>query len=94
MLSTALADIGGKGLFTKEIDEALLDGRIDIAVHSMKDVPTYLPAGTVLPCNLPREDVRDVFISPKAKSLADLPEGAVVGSASLRRQAQVIELPR
>lgn len=89
ILSTALADIGGKGLFTKEIDEALLEGRIDIAVHSMKDVPTYLPAGTVLPCNLPREDVRDVFISTKAKSLAELPPGAVVGSASLRRQAQV-----
>jgi len=90
ILSTALADIGGKGLFTKEIDEALLEGRIDIAVHSMKDVPTYLPAGTVLPCNLPREDVRDVFISTKAKSLAELPPGAVVGSASLRRQAQIL----
>ena len=89
VLSTALADIGGKGLFTKEIDEALLDGRIDIAVHSMKDVPTYLPEGTVLPCNLPREDTRDVFISPKAKSLAELPAGSVVGSASLRREAQI-----
>uniref|UniRef100_A0A383VIX0 hydroxymethylbilane synthase n=1 Tax=Tetradesmus obliquus TaxID=3088 RepID=A0A383VIX0_TETOB len=74
----------------KEIDEALLDGRIDIAVHSMKDVPTYLPEGTVLPCNLPREDVRDVFISPVAKDLSELPEGAVVGSASLRRQAQLL----
>lgn len=90
VLGQPLADIGGKGLFTKEIDEALLDGRIDIAVHSMKDVPTYLPEGTILPCNLPREDVRDVFISPTAKSLADLPEGAVVGSASLRRQAQLL----
>ena len=90
ILNQPLADIGGKGLFTKEIDDALLDGRIDIAVHSMKDVPTYLPPGTVLPCNLPREDVRDVFISTKYKSLADLPADAVVGSASLRRQAQLL----
>jgi hydroxymethylbilane synthase len=90
ILNQPLSDIGGKGLFTKEIDDALLDGRIDIAVHSMKDVPTYLPAGTVLPCNLPREDVRDVFISDKYQSLAELPEGAVVGSASLRRQAQIL----
>lgn len=90
ILGQPLADIGGKGLFTKEIDEALLDGRIDIAVHSMKDVPTYLPEGTILPCNLPREDVRDVFISPVAKDLSELPEGAVVGSASLRRQAQLL----
>ncbi|KAJ6740566.1 hypothetical protein OIU79_000643 [Salix purpurea] len=61
--SQPLADIGGKGLFTKEIDEALINGDIDIAVHSMKDVPTYLPEKTILPCNLPREDVRDAFIS-------------------------------
>ena len=59
MLDQPLADIGGKGLFTKEIDTALLNGDVDIAVHSMKDVPTYLPEGTVLPCNLPREDTRD-----------------------------------
>lgn len=90
ILNQPLADIGGKGLFTKEIDDALLDGRIDIAVHSMKDVPTYLPPGTVLPCNLPREDTRDVFISARYSSLAELPEGAVVGSASLRRQAQLL----
>lgn len=90
ILNQPLADIGGKGLFTKEIDDALLDGRIDIAVHSMKDVPTYLPPGTVLPCNLPREDVRDVFISEKYKNLSELPAGAVVGSASLRRQAQIL----
>jgi hydroxymethylbilane synthase len=90
VLNQPLADIGGKGLFTREIDDALLDGRIDIAVHSMKDVPTYLPAGTQLQCNLPREDVRDVFISTKYASLAELPEGAVVGSASLRRQAQIL----
>ncbi|GAB4816451.1 hypothetical protein N2152v2_003497 [Parachlorella kessleri] len=93
ILNQPLADIGGKGLFTKEIDDALLDGRIDIAVHSMKDVPTYLPPGTVLPCNLPREDVRDVFISPQATTLEELAskkQGAVVGSASLRRQAQIL----
>ena len=90
MLGQPLADIGGKGLFTKEIDDALLDGRIDIAVHSMKDVPTYLPKGTILSCNLPREDVRDVFISSKYSSLAELPKGSVVGSASLRRQAQIL----
>jgi hydroxymethylbilane synthase len=90
VLGQPLADIGGKGLFTKEIDDALLDGRIDIAVHSMKDVPTYLPKGTILPCNLPREDVRDVFISSKYSSLAELPKGSVVGSASLRRQAQIL----
>ncbi|XP_042498423.1 porphobilinogen deaminase, chloroplastic [Macadamia integrifolia] len=85
-----LADLGGKGLFTKEIDEALLNGEIDIAVHSMKDVPTYLPAGTILPCNLPREDVRDVFISSSAASLAGLPIGSIVGTASLRRKSQIL----
>ncbi|KAF9625447.1 hypothetical protein IFM89_022844 [Coptis chinensis] len=63
---------------------------IDIAVHSMKDVPTYLPNGTILPCNLPREDVRDAFISLSAASLAELPSGSVVGSASLRRQSQIL----
>ncbi|OAN49112.1 hydroxymethylbilane synthase [Paramagnetospirillum marisnigri] len=85
-----LAEIGGKGLFTKELDEAMLSGRIHLAVHSMKDVPTLLPDGIDLPCILPREDVRDAFISLKAKSLADLPEGAVIGSASLRRAAQIL----
>ncbi|KAM7278514.1 hypothetical protein ACFE04_005648 [Oxalis oulophora] len=78
ILSQPLADIGGKGLFTKEIDEALLNGDIDIAVHSMKDVPTYLPEKTILPCNLEREDVRDAFISLSAASLADLPAGSVL----------------
>lgn len=73
MLDKPLADIGGKGLFTRELDVALLSGRIDIAVHSMKDVPTYLPEGTVLPCNLEREDVRDAFLSAKYKSIAELP---------------------
>ncbi len=89
ILDRPLSEIGGKGLFTKEIDNAQLEGRIDIAVHSMKDVPTWLPEGIDLPCILPREDVRDVFISNKAKCLADLPAGSVVGSASLRRQAQI-----
>lgn len=90
VLDRPLAEIGGKGLFTKEIDEALLAGRIDLAVHSMKDVPTLIPDGTMMAALLPREDVRDAFISIKAKSLADLPLGAVVGTASLRRQAQIL----
>jgi hydroxymethylbilane synthase len=82
-----LADEGGKGLFTKEIEEALLDGRIDLAVHSAKDMPTLLPAGLLLAACLEREDARDAFISRKAKSLAALPQGASLGTASLRRQA-------
>jgi hydroxymethylbilane synthase len=90
VLDRTLAAIGGKGLFTKEIDEAQLEGRIDIAVHSMKDVPTVLPDGIVLPCILEREDTRDAFLSLKAKRLADLPAGAVVGTASLRRGAQIL----
>jgi hydroxymethylbilane synthase len=84
-----LRDFGGKGLFTKEIDEALLDGAIDLAVHSMKDLPTRLPDGVIVAAVLPRADVRDAFISTKAGSLADLPPGAVVGTSSLRRAAQV-----
>ena len=90
ILTQPLADIGGKGLFTKEIDEALLNNEIDIAVHSMKDVPTYLPDKIILPCNLEREDVRDAFISTTASSLADLPAGSVVGTASLRRKSQLL----
>ena len=91
----ALADAGGKGLFTKEIEEALIDGRIDAAVHSMKDMPTWLPEGLVIGCVLPREDARDVLFSRhpakdgSAGTLDDLPQGAVVGTASLRRQAIV-----
>jgi hydroxymethylbilane synthase len=85
-----LAEIGGKGLFTKEIEEALLDRRIDLAVHSMKDVPTFLPPGLEIVCLLPREDPRDAFLSRRAASLAALPAGAIVGTASLRRQAQVL----
>jgi len=87
-----LQDQGGKGLFTKELDEALLDGRIDAAVHSMKDLPTRMPAGIVLACVPAREDQRDAFIATRAKSLIELPPGATVGTASLRRQAQTLHL--
>lgn len=87
-----LRDFGGKGLFTKEIDEALLGKTVDIAVHSMKDLPTDLPPGITIAAVLPRGDVRDAFISAKGESLAALPPGAVVGSSSLRRQAQVKRL--
>src|ERR1700690_1598913 len=78
-----LQDAGGKGLFTRELDEALLDGRIDAAVHSMKDLPTHLPDGIVLAAVPEREDPRDAFISHKARTLRELPRGAVVGTASL-----------
>lgn len=87
-----LSEVGGKGLFTKEIEEALIDGGIDLAVHSMKDMPTKLPDGLAIPCYLPREDVRDAFISLRVGSLAALPKGAVLGTSSLRRQAQVKRL--
>jgi len=85
-----LAEIGGKGLFTKEIDAALLDGRIDAAVHSMKDVETWLGDGIALAAMLEREDPRDAFVSSAAASLADLPSGARVGTASVRRTAQLL----
>ncbi len=85
--SGLLADLGGKGLFTKEIEDALRSGSIDIAVHSMKDVPSLLPDGLAIDCVLPREDPRDAFLSVSAPSLAGLPPGAVVGTASLRRKA-------
>ncbi|MDP2517223.1 MAG: hydroxymethylbilane synthase [Shimia thalassica] len=85
-----LKDLGGKGLFTKEIEEDLLSGAIDIAVHSMKDMPVDQPEGLLLDTYLPREDTRDAFVSPHAKSLADLPSGAVVGTSSLRRRAQLL----
>jgi hydroxymethylbilane synthase len=87
-----LGEIGGKGLFTKEIEDALLDGSIDIAVHSMKDMPVEQPAGLVLDCFLPREDVRDAFVSLKYASIADLPKGAKLGSSSLRRRAQIMHM--
>ncbi len=82
-----LAEAGGKGLFAKEIEEALIDRRIDLAVHSSKDMPTFLPEGLVLSTFLKREDARDAFISRKAKNLAGLPRGAVIGTSSPRRQA-------
>jgi hydroxymethylbilane synthase len=84
-----LADIGGKGLFAKELEEALFAGEIDVAVHSLKDLPGQLPAGFVLACHLPREDPRDVLVAKAAKSLADLPSGAVVGTSSVRRTAML-----
>jgi hydroxymethylbilane synthase len=92
MIQGSLAEAGGKGLFTKEIEEALLAGTIDLAVHSSKDMPTVLPAGLVLAAFLPREDARDAFVGRSAKRLQDLPKGAVVGTASPRRQALVKHL--
>lgn len=91
LLDRTLADAGGKGLFTKEIEEALLDGRIDLAVHSMKDVPTVLPPGLEIAALLPREDPRDAFFSRTGVGLDALPAGAVLGTAGLRRQAQILE---
>ncbi|MFW2541702.1 hydroxymethylbilane synthase [Primorskyibacter sp. 2E107] len=85
-----LKEIGNKGLFTKEIEEAMLSGGIDIAVHSMKDMPTEQPAGLVLDCYLPREDTRDAFITLSGGGLHDLRQGAVVGTSSLRRKAQLL----
>jgi len=90
VLDRPLKEIGGKGLFTKEIEEDMLSGAIDIAVHSMKDMPVEQPAGLMLDCYLPREDVRDAFVSLTFDALADLPEGSLVGTSSLRRRAQLI----
>ncbi|MEP9387501.1 hydroxymethylbilane synthase [Mesorhizobium sp. KR9-304] len=87
-----LSEAGGKGLFTKEIEEALLAGRIDIAVHSSKDMPTALPGGLALSAFLPREDPRDAFIGKTANSIMELPRGATVGSSSLRRQALILRM--
>ncbi len=87
-----LQDAGGKGLFTKELDEALLDKRIDAAIHSLKDLPTLMPDGIVLAAIPSREDPRDAFIARSAPDLMALPEGAVIGTASLRRQAQTLHL--
>ncbi|SNY90567.1 hydroxymethylbilane synthase [Cohaesibacter sp. ES.047] len=92
ILDRPLSEAGGKGLFTKEIEEALMDGRIDLAVHSTKDMPTVLPEGLELKIFLPREDVRDAFISRKFQSMAEMPSGAIVGTSSLRRQAMVKRL--
>src|SRR5712672_1106618 len=85
-----LAEIGGKGLFAKEIEEALITGHIDLAVHSLKDLETWLPDGLAIACVLPRDDPRDALVSARATSLASLPNGARVGTASLRRQAQLL----
>ena len=90
VVNRPLKEIGGKGLFTKEIEEALLEESIDIAVHSMKDMPVYQPKGLVLDTFLPREDVRDAFISRVHNNLADIPQGATVGTSSLRRKAQLM----
>ncbi|NTZ92101.1 hydroxymethylbilane synthase [Agrobacterium tumefaciens] len=88
----ALSEIGGKGLFTEELENQLLSGELDIAVHSSKDMPTILPEGLHLSAFLPREDMRDAFIGRTAPKLLELPQGAVVGSASLRRQALIRRL--
>lgn len=90
VLNRPLKEIGGKGLFTKEIEEALLQESVDIAVHSMKDMPVQQPDGLILDTFLPREDVRDAFVSRIHKSLADIPQGATVGTSSLRRKAQLM----
>jgi len=89
VLDRPLKEIGGKGLFTREIEEDLLSGAIDIAVHSMKDMPVLQPEGLLLDCYLPREDVRDAFVSLEFDSLDALPAGTKVGSSSLRRRAQL-----
>jgi hydroxymethylbilane synthase len=89
LLDTPLAKIGGKGLFVKELEQALHDGRADIAVHSMKDVPMQMPAGFTLAALTEREDPRDAFVSKRYASLAELPPGSVVGTSSLRRESQL-----
>jgi hydroxymethylbilane synthase len=89
-LSSPLSEVGGKGLFIKELEEAMVDGRADVAVHSMKDVPAHLPEGFALPLIGFRGDVRDALVTPDGATLNELPEGAVVGSSSLRRQAMLL----
>ncbi len=85
-----LAEIGGKGLFTKEIEQALVDRRIDLAVHSLKDMETFLPPGLAIACVLPRDDPRDALVTRDGAGLAALPQGARIGTASLRRKAQLL----
>ena len=92
ILEKNLNEIGGKGLFIKEIEEHLLDGKIDIAVHSMKDMPAFMHDAFEISCVLRREDPRDAFVSPKCNSIQDLPQGAVVGSSSPRRIAQLLSV--
>ena len=89
ILDRPLKEVGGKGLFTKEIEQEMLDRKIDIAVHSMKDMPVEQPDGLTLGCYLPREDVRDAFVSSNFKNVSDLPSGSKVGTSSLRRKAQL-----
>lgn len=89
IIDRPLKEIGGKGLFTREIEDDMLSGKIDIAVHSMKDMPTLQPEGLVLETYLPREDVRDAFLSPRASGMDDLAPGTTVGTSSLRRRAQL-----
>ena len=89
ILDRPLKEVGGKGLFTKEIEQEMLDGKIDIAVHSMKDMPVEQPDGLMLGCYLPREDVRDAFVSSHFNNVSDLPIGSKVGTSSLRRKAQL-----
>ncbi|MBE7203800.1 MAG: hydroxymethylbilane synthase, partial [Parafilimonas terrae] len=90
ILDRPLSEIGGKGLFTKELEQALFAGEVDVAVHSMKDVETWLPDGLTIACILERDDPRDAFLSPHADGLTGLPAGARVGTSSLRRGAQVL----
>src|SRR6056297_302601 len=90
IIDRPLKEIGGKGLFTREIEEDLTSGAIDIAVHSMKDMPTIQPEGLILDTYLPREDVRDAFVTLAGGAFSDLGEGAVVGTSSLRRRAQLL----
>lgn len=90
VLDRPLSDIGGKGLFTKEIEEALLNKDIDLAVHSMKDMPVEQPEGLMIDACLPREDVRDAFVTLDGRALSDIAEGATVGTSSLRRRAQLL----
>jgi hydroxymethylbilane synthase len=92
ILDVPLAQVGGKGLFVKEIEEALLDGRADLAVHSMKDLPAEIPPGLVIAGVSPREDVRDALVAREGRRLAELPGGARVGTSSLRRRAQLLAL--
>jgi hydroxymethylbilane synthase len=90
IIDVTLSKVGGKGLFVKEIEHAMLNNEIDMAVHSMKDMPAVLPDGLIIGCVPPREDHRDVLISKNKETLADLPSGAVVGTSSLRRSAQIL----
>ncbi|MED4401113.1 hydroxymethylbilane synthase [Metabacillus fastidiosus] len=90
IIDVTLSKVGGKGLFVKEIEQAMLDGEIDMAVHSMKDMPAVLPEGLTIGCIPHREDHRDVLISKDNKTLDELPEGAIIGTSSLRRSAQIL----